>query len=47
VIREGGGDARVEIVKGMGHDLPVPLLPRIAELIAEHCRSHSGAALPA
>lgn len=41
VIREGGGDARVEIVEGMGHDLPVPLLPRIAELIAAHCRSHT------
>ncbi len=39
VIREGGGDARVAIVKGMGHDLPVPLLPRIAELIVAHAAS--------
>jgi len=38
VIREGGGDARVEVIHGMGHDLPVPLLPRIAGLIADHCR---------
>lgn len=38
VIREGGGNARVEIIHGMGHDLPVPLLPRLAELVAEHCR---------
>jgi pimeloyl-ACP methyl ester carboxylesterase len=41
VIREGGGEARVAIVHGMGHDLPVPLLPQIAELIAEHCRRMS------
>ncbi len=39
VIRAGGGDARVEIIHGMGHDLPVPLLPRIAELIAGHCHA--------
>ena len=43
VIREGGGDARVEIIHGMGHDLPVPLLPQIAERIAEHCRRHTPA----
>ena len=40
-IREGGGDARVEIVHGMGHDLPVPLLPQLAGLIADHCRAHA------
>ncbi|MEP7068845.1 MAG: alpha/beta hydrolase, partial [Usitatibacter sp.] len=40
-IREGGGDARVEIVHGMGHDLPVPLLPQLAGLIANHCRAHA------
>ena len=40
VIREGGGDARVEIIHGMGHDLPVPLLTQIAERIVEHCRAH-------
>jgi proline iminopeptidase len=40
VIREAGGDARVEIIRGMGHDLPVPLLPQIAERIVEHCRRH-------
>ena len=38
VIREAGGQARLEIVKGMGHDLPVPLQARLAELIASHCR---------
>jgi len=46
VIRKGGGDARVEMVKGMGHDLPVPLLPRIAELIAEHCRHNTNDRAP-
>jgi pimeloyl-ACP methyl ester carboxylesterase len=38
VIREGGGEARVEMIRGMGHDLPVPLLPELAERIAAHCR---------
>ncbi|HZZ92270.1 MAG TPA: alpha/beta hydrolase [Usitatibacter sp.] len=36
-IRAGGGDVALEIVHGMGHDLPLPLLPRIAERIAGHC----------
>ena len=40
-IREGGGEARLEMVPGMGHDLPVPLLPRLAETIAAHCRAHA------
>lgn len=34
-------DARLELVEGMGHDLPAPLLPYFAELIGEH----AGAAL--
>lgn len=38
VIRDGGGDARVSVIAGMGHDLPVPLLSRIADEIAIHCR---------
>jgi proline iminopeptidase len=37
VIREAGGDVALEMVKGMGHDLPTPLLPHLAELIAVHC----------
>ena len=40
-IREGGGEARMEIVAGMGHDLPVPLLPQLADAIAAHCRAHA------
>ncbi len=40
VIRDAGGDARLEIIRGMGHDLPVPLLPQLAERIAEHCLKH-------
>jgi proline iminopeptidase len=43
-VREGGGHATLAIVKGMGHDLPVPLLPQLAELIAAHCRSAQRAA---
>jgi pimeloyl-ACP methyl ester carboxylesterase len=35
----GGGKARVNIIKGMGHDLPAPLLGQIAEEIAGHCRA--------
>jgi proline iminopeptidase len=38
VIREAGGFVTLEIVEGMGHDLPVPLLPRIADSIAAHCK---------
>lgn len=37
-IRAGGGQAVGELVGGMGHDLPVELLPRIAGSIASHCR---------
>lgn len=37
VIRDAGGNARLEIIRGMGHDLPVPLLPQLAEHIAKHC----------
>ena len=40
VINAAGGDARVEIIRGMGHDLPVPLLRQLAEHIAAHCRAH-------
>ena len=36
-IRAGGGAAVLEIVPGMGHDMPLPLLPRIVERIAAHC----------
>ena len=39
VLREGGNDARVSIIEGMGHDFPVPLLPKIAEEIVAHCRA--------
>jgi len=30
--------ARLEIIPGMGHDLPAGLQPRLVELIVEHCR---------
>jgi len=31
--------ARLEVIGGMGHDLPVPLAGRIAALVAENCRA--------
>ena len=40
VIRDGGGDVRLLTIDGMGHDLPVPLLSRIAGELASHCRAH-------
>jgi pimeloyl-ACP methyl ester carboxylesterase len=42
-IREGGGEAELAAIDGMGHDLPKPLLPQIADLIANHCRRAEGA----
>jgi pimeloyl-ACP methyl ester carboxylesterase len=36
-IKAGGGTASLEIVPGMGHDMPLPLIPRIVERIAAHC----------
>ncbi len=43
---EGGIDtaklvpgARLELLDGMGHDLPQPLLPRIADLIGSHAKT--------
>jgi pimeloyl-ACP methyl ester carboxylesterase len=39
VIREAGGNVSLEIVRGMGHDLPTPLLESLAERIARHCRA--------
>lgn len=39
-IREGGGDVALEIVRGMGHDFPMPLLPSITGRIVEHCAKH-------
>jgi pimeloyl-ACP methyl ester carboxylesterase len=38
VIRDAGGTVEMEMVQGMGHDLPLPLLPRLAQSIARHCR---------
>jgi len=41
VIRQAGGRAALAIIEGMGHDLPLPLLPKIAEEIIAHCRAAS------
>ncbi len=42
VIREAGGDVAHVVVKGMGHDLPTPLLDEIVGHISSHCRKESG-----
>ena len=39
-IRAGGGSVSLEVVRGMGHDFPLPLLPAIAARIAQHCAKH-------
>ena len=41
VIRDAGGNAKLEIIRGMGHDLPIPLLPQLAQRITEQCLRHS------
>jgi len=33
--------ARIEIIPGMGHDLPLPLVPKMAELIAGHVSANA------
>jgi pimeloyl-ACP methyl ester carboxylesterase len=38
-------DSRLELIEGMGHDLPEPLWPRLADLIVEHA-STSGSDAP-
>jgi len=45
---EGGKDtavnipeARLELVEGMGHNIPVPLVPRLVDLITEHARKYN------
>jgi len=37
-IRDGGGTARLALIAGMGHDFPLPLIARVADEIAAHCR---------
>jgi pimeloyl-ACP methyl ester carboxylesterase len=38
-IQQGGGRATFSMIAGMGHDLPVVLLPELADRIATHCAS--------
>lgn len=40
-VREGGGEATMATLRGMGHDFPVELMPELAERVAEHCRRHA------
>ena len=39
-INAGGGSARLETVPGLGHDLPLELIPRVADAIVAHCHAH-------
>ena len=39
-------DSRLEIIEGMGHDLPEPLWPRLADLIVGHASTSDSAAPP-
>ena len=39
-IRDGGGQATVSVIKGMGHDFPLPLLSQVAGEIVAHCRAN-------
>lgn len=43
VIRSGGGNAEMSVVRGMGHDFPLPLIPQIAEQIGVFCKRHTNA----
>jgi pimeloyl-ACP methyl ester carboxylesterase len=55
MVRKSGGKdtaraiprARLEMVEGMGHDLPVGAWPRLIELISSHARAADHAAVPA
>lgn len=46
VIREGGGNAQLSMIEGMGHDFPLPLIPQIAAQIAAHCKVNSSPVSP-
>ena len=39
-INEGGGNAELEVVHGMGHDFPVELLPALADRVATFCAAN-------
>jgi pimeloyl-ACP methyl ester carboxylesterase len=54
MVRKSGGrataraipGARLEMIEGMGHDLPEPVWPRLVELIASHARAAEPATVP-
>jgi pimeloyl-ACP methyl ester carboxylesterase len=55
MVRKSGGrataraipGARLEMIEGMGHDLPEALWPRLVGLIASHAKAAEPAAVPA
>jgi pimeloyl-ACP methyl ester carboxylesterase len=34
-------NARIEIIEGMGHNIPIPLVPKLVDLIADHAKNNS------
>ena len=40
-IEAGGGKVRFELIRGMGHDFPAPLMPAIVEAIAGHAKANA------
>jgi pimeloyl-ACP methyl ester carboxylesterase len=40
-VREGGGRSELAILRGMGHDFPLEVLPGLAERVAAHCHAHA------
>jgi len=40
-IREGGGTAEFELLRGMGHDFPVEVMPELANRVAAFCARHA------
>jgi proline iminopeptidase len=40
-IAAGGGKVELEMIRGMGHDLPLPLIAQIAGRIARHCHANA------
>jgi proline iminopeptidase len=40
-VRDGGGSAMLSMIRGMGHDFPVQVIPELADRVAAHCSQHS------
>jgi proline iminopeptidase len=40
-IRAGGGNATMDLIRGMGHDFPVEVMAELAERVGGHCARHA------